>query len=118
MTTDYPKTIILPVSGRTATIQRRLKGRDMRLSERAAGKNASSTERAYAMLAQVLLLDGQPIVMEDLDDWDMEDINEAFRALGIVPEEGEENSQWGKSQTPPASPPLSNGDSRRPSSTK
>lgn len=112
----YPKTITLPISGKTATIQRRIKGRDMRFAERAAGRKADATQRGFAMVAQVVLLDGNPVVMEDFDDLDLDDINEVFRALGLTGEQEEEGPK--NSQTQPASQPSSNGVSQPQNSTK
>jgi hypothetical protein len=106
---QFPKTIILPYSGRTVVIQRRLIGRDTRMAERLAGRKADNMQRGYAMLAQVVTLDGQPVLMEDFDEWDLEDINVVYRELGLATE-GEEQEK--KSPTEPPSPPLSNGGSQ------
>lgn len=107
----YPKQIILPYSGKTATIERRLKGRDVHMAARAVGRNADTTQRSYAMIAQVVSVGGAPIVMEDLDDMDLEDLNELFRALGLASEN--EEGPGKNSQTPLPSPNLSNGGSQR-----
>ena len=96
----YPKTIMLPISGKTAVIERRIKARDMRMAYRIAGRDSDEMFKSFAMIAQVVTLNGQPVLMEDVDDWDLDDLNEVFAALGI----GEK-----KLQTQPLSPPLSNG---------
>ena len=114
MPEEYPKTVILPASGKTAVIQRRLKGRDLRMVERIAGRNADTMQRGFAMISQVILVDDHPVVMEDFDDWDLEDINELFNSLGLAANretQGEDGEK--KSQTVHLSPNLSNGGFQR-----
>lgn len=107
--TDYPKTITLPYSGQIATVMRRTKGIDIRMAERIApGGRKTNTQRTYAILAQVIQIDGHPIVMEDFDEMDAEDIRALFEAAGLTQPDEEEGSEK-NSQTAPASPSLSNG---------
>lgn len=107
----YPKQITLPISGKIAIVERRLKGRDLRMADRAAGRNAEPMQRSYAMLAQVVSVGGQPVVMEDLDDMDLEDLNELFRALGLNAESEEDREKKSLMQSP--SPNSSNGGSQQ-----
>jgi len=93
----YPLQITLP-SGRTANILRRPVGRDQRRANQIAGPRASATALGFATYAQVVELDGKPTVMEDFDDVDYEDLVEIGRALGMVPPEGEMDSNFGKAK--------------------
>jgi hypothetical protein len=102
MAEEYPKTITLPQSGKTLIVQRLAKGRDLRIGARAAGKKADPLQRAYGILAQIVLLDGQPVIMEDIDDWFADDINAAMRAAGLTRGEDEEDEDEKNSQTRPA----------------
>jgi len=103
MSEEFPKIIMLPYSGRQATVLHRLHGREARMAERAVGRNAGGTALTYAMMALVTLLDGQPVVVEDFDALDLEDITAISDALGVT---GQAEK---KSPTEPVSQPLSNG---------
>jgi hypothetical protein len=60
----YPKVITLP-SGKVATI-REGKGRDILEAQRAIGTDSNALP--YALIARLVLIDGQPIVFEDVLD--------------------------------------------------
>ena len=63
----------LPVSGRTA-ILRRGQGRDLRLAARHADPAKDSFGFSLALVARLALIDGAPVVPEDLDEMDLEDV--------------------------------------------
>jgi hypothetical protein len=71
---DYPKTLTLP-SGRTATLTRKMKVRDMVFAHRVVGKTEADNTMAIgiAAMAPTIELDGKPVVYEDLLDLDMDD---------------------------------------------
>lgn len=112
MADEYPKTIILPRSHRTAVIQRELTFRDMRMAERVVGARADSMQRSAAMICQVLLIDGKPIVMEDFDDLKLLDVTALFQALDLSVPDADDGEGKKNSLTPPLPPNLSNGGSR------
>jgi hypothetical protein len=78
----YPRQVTLPIRGGTVKIERRILGKDLRKAERISRKwGRGATARQYAAAAQVCEIDGQPMVMEDFDELDAEDITafEDFR---------------------------------------
>lgn len=101
MADQFPKTIVLPQSGKTLTVQHPAMGKDLRMGARSAGKKADALQRGYAILVQLILLDGQPVLMEDLDDWFADDIDAAMRAAGLIKGEEEDDDEK-NSQTRPA----------------
>lgn len=75
------KRVPLP-SGKVAVFFRR-KGRALILAQRAAGDDSSRL--AFALLAQVVEIDGQAPMMEDIEDLDLADVlmlQEEFGSLG------------------------------------
>ena len=110
---EYPKTITLPRSGRTAVIQREPTWKDMRMAERISGQNADPMQRMGAIICQVLLVDNRSVLMEDLDAFVLIDVTAIFQALGLNAsnEEGEGKKN---SLTLEPSLSLSNGGSQRP----
>lgn len=79
------KRIALPFSGATAIFYRR-KGRALVDAQRAA--DGDTGRMAFALLAQVVEIDGKPQLMEDLEELDLLDVlrlQEAFGELGKLP---------------------------------
>jgi hypothetical protein len=78
---DYPKTLTLP-SGRTATLTRKMKVRDMVFAHRVVGATEADNTIAIgiAAMAPTIELDNKPVVYEDLLELDLDDI----AALGEV----------------------------------
>ncbi len=70
----YPKTFTT-TGGKSITVTRNLKGRDAAAAERVA-RDGSNIERSLAMVAPVLLVNGQPVVMEDLLEMDLDELGE------------------------------------------
>lgn len=116
---EFPKTVTLPYSGTVATIERRLNGRDSRMAQRAAGRSPDNSIFVFALLAQVVRLDGRETVLEDYLALDLEDLFALYRAVGITPEvDGPLTDEEKKFLTRRASLPLSNGGSPPENSTK
>jgi hypothetical protein len=67
--------------GRIATV-RRAKHRDTREAYRVAGNPDDKIELASALLAQVVTIDGHPIIKEDLDDLYADDVAALMEASG------------------------------------
>jgi len=84
---QWPKTIILPSSGKTAKVLREPTGRDARMAQRMIGKNTDNAAALYALIAQVTEIDGHPIVWEDLLDFTVSDIADLSKACAVEAEE-------------------------------
>jgi hypothetical protein len=67
------RTVTLP-SGKLAEF-RSPSGRDVRLARRHCNPATDDIGFAYAVIAQVTMIDGKPIVMEDVDEMSMDDVS-------------------------------------------
>lgn len=74
------KTVTLPSSGRIATV-RKGKGKDMRIAARHTNPAQDPIGYAMALAAQLTEIDGKPVVPEDLDEMDMDDVGAIMGAL-------------------------------------
>lgn len=70
---DGSLVVTLPVSGRVAVL-RRGKGRDMRLAARHVNPAQDPIGYAMALAAQLATIDGAPVLPEDLDEMEMDDV--------------------------------------------
>ncbi|MDD2870082.1 hypothetical protein [Neomegalonema sp.] len=77
---DGSRSVVLPVSGRTAVL-RVGKGRDMRLAARHVNPSQDPIGYAMALAAQLATIDGAPVLPEDLDEMDMEDVSALMSGL-------------------------------------
>lgn len=80
------KTVALP-SGRSATVKKG-KGKHLRAAGRHANPAQDPMGYAMALAAQLVEIDGNPVLPEDLDEMDMDDVQ---AIMGAMP---------GKSQLP------------------
>jgi hypothetical protein len=67
-----PRTLSLP-SGKRAAIRKGL-GRDLMRAQRAAGTEADSTAVVFALIAELVEIDGRRILFEDLLEMELEDV--------------------------------------------
>ncbi len=74
------KTITLPSSGKVATV-RKGKGKDMRIAARNVNPAQDPIGYAMALAAQLTEIDGQPVLPEDLDEMEMDDVGAIMSAL-------------------------------------
>jgi hypothetical protein len=77
-------TIILP-SGVQAVFYRR-KGRALIDAQRAAGDDSSRL--MFALMAQVVEIDGKSVLMEDIEDMDLMDVLKLQEAMGSLGKPG------------------------------
>lgn len=78
--TEDARTVTLPVSGKTAVL-RRGKGRDMRMAARHVNPAQDPIGYSMALAATLATVDGKPVLPEDLDEMDMEDVNTIMAIL-------------------------------------
>lgn len=74
------RTITLPSSGKTAVI-RKGKGKDMRIAARHVNPAQDPIGYAMALAAQLTEIDGNPVLPEDLDEMEMDDVGAIMGAL-------------------------------------
>jgi len=74
------KTVTLPSSGKVATI-RKGKGKDMRIAARHVNPAQDPIGYAMALAAQLTEIDGNPVLPEDLDEMEMDDVGAIMSAL-------------------------------------
>ncbi|OAM73765.1 hypothetical protein [Devosia elaeis] len=74
------KTVTLPSSGKVATI-RKGKGKDMRLAARHVNPAQDPIGYAMALAAQLTEIDGNPVLPEELDEMEMDDVGAIMSAL-------------------------------------
>lgn len=74
------RTITLPSSGKTAVI-RKGKGKDMRIAARHVNPAQDPIGYAMALAAQLTEIDGNPVLPEDLDEMEMDDVGAIMSAL-------------------------------------
>jgi hypothetical protein len=85
--TDFPKDVTLP-SGGTATILRKAKGQDLEKAYTAVGKrHKNHVSMAMALAAQVIHVNGSPVVYEELQDMDIDDVSAILAELNGSEEE-------------------------------
>lgn len=81
----YPFDFPLP-SGKTGTVIRPLKGRDMAMAQLVVPDHNATVQRSFATVAPVVKVDGKPVVMEDLMEMDLDDALELMeKAQGKAP---------------------------------
>ncbi|MFN8682775.1 hypothetical protein ACDP63_16775 [Paracoccus sp. P2] len=73
------KTVTLP-SGKVAVV-RKGKGKDMRIAARHVNPAQDPIGYAMALAAQLTEIDGKPLVPEDLDEMDMDEVGAIMGAL-------------------------------------
>lgn len=66
------RSLTLP-SGRSATL-RKGKGRDLMRAQRAVAGNSDPTAVVFALIAELVQIDGAPIVYEDVLEMDLDDV--------------------------------------------
>ncbi|MGA2408847.1 MAG: hypothetical protein ABSG46_00460 [Candidatus Binataceae bacterium] len=69
---EHPKEIRLP-SGRTAQVRKGF-GRDLMRAHRVAGHNAEPSSITFALIAELVQVDGQAIVFEDVLAMELADV--------------------------------------------
>lgn len=74
------RTITLPSSGKVAVI-RKGKGKDMRIAARHVNPAQDPIGYAIALAAQLTEIDGNPVLPEDLDEMEMDDVGAIMGAL-------------------------------------
>lgn len=77
---DGARAVTLPSSGQIATV-RKGKGKDMRIAARHVNPAQDPIGYAMALAAQLTEIDGKPVVPEDLDQMDMDDVGAIMGAL-------------------------------------
>ena len=84
MNNEFPKTVSLP-SGKTASITRKGKVRDLVFAARIVGKSEADNQFALsvAAMAPTIELDGKPVLYEDLLEIEMDDLNALAEAAGV-----------------------------------
>lgn len=73
------KTLTLS-TGQVATV-RPGKGRDIRIAARSVNAAQDPMGYAMALMACLTMIDGKPIVLEDLDEMELEDVNALMELL-------------------------------------
>lgn len=96
-----PRVITLP-SGRSAAVRRGL-GRDLMRAQRAAGGSGEPSAIVFALIAELVVIEGENILYEDVLAMDLADV------LALQAEVAGENFQF---PPPPPSPPSSTSGSR------
>lgn len=80
ITTADTRTITLPASGKVVVL-RKGKGKDMRIAARFVNPGQDPIGYSMALAAQLATIDGNPVLPEDLDEMDMEDVTAIMGGL-------------------------------------
>lgn len=77
---DGARTITLPASGKVVVL-RKGKGRDMRIAARHVNPAQDPIGYSMALAATLATIEGNPVLPEDLDEMDMEDVTAIMGGL-------------------------------------
>lgn len=97
-------------SGKKASMIMNAKGKHLRQAARQAGQNPTQYDAYAAMIAVKTLIDGQAITVEDLDDFDEDDVGILmYEATGKGKEERKKKAAEaaGKDSSPSSEEPSS-----------